>query len=707
MDIKLLDMKSLLIIIIFALLAYLIYINYFENKTLESFKTRNSLSSYYQSDDDSDLTRDFKTNELRYTPNDIKYLPSNWNGSYTFKNSSNELCYITFLQINKDLLFIINKVNYVITGSNPDPYKIKDSNLKQCLPGTIIGKGELNQNESLFYLKHVYCSSNDDGTGNFQIFGIDLDESAINNFYGYIEDDGTIKLDQLDDTGASQGPALLEKDITYKFGPSAQYLLRTSYNIPVPNFKNSVRLIPDVCVNTEFSDYTKGELEKCYIPTGGLPTPDDEDDFTSGKEEYQFNAYGTGCAKRGTVTEKSYGDGDKYKVCPNDINKTCFIPIGSKNGQKLTSYSPFSECKTSYDMKIKNQSSLSYPYYLKDETTGNILDLCNYLEGFQSKKYNSAILMYVDNLSDVQTLNYDFFGIEKGQNSLTTKLDIMFPFMNNKILPEYRSDMSSEKSIRLTNCMENNMAIKNYQDILSQCEGKYSDTEEKYLKLKEHILKNTSKDQSEALKELYNVMENIDTSIDTKKANKLLQPTVWTLNFLENENSGSNEPSYTNDCSFILSTSKNYNKESKFEKYAEFDSFNNNTRLNLYKGGNKQKLVLENAHVINSLEEIMGSQSYNDDGANVDNNISNDFIMMSGNLRTYHPKKYLVPGQGSHFNPFGKEIYLQNTVSPSGKWIILGFNLSLNLDSGTSSNPYNSTLIKTLGKISRTIQESN
>ena len=44
------------------------------------------------------------------------------------------------------------------------------------------------------------------------------------------------------------------------------------------------------------------------------------------------------------------------------------------------------------------------------------------------------------------------------------------------------------------------------------------------------------------------------------------------------------------------------------------------------------------------------------------NGISNNFILMSGNLRTYNPKKYLVPGQGISTSPFGKEIYLQNNV---------------------------------------------
>ena len=125
--------------------------------------------------------------------------------------------------------------------------------------------------------------------------------------------------------------------------------------------------------------------------------------------------------------------------------------------------------------------------------------------------------------------------------------------------------------------------------------------------------------------------------------------------------------------------------------------------IHLYGGGNKQKIVLENPYILDSLEEEMGSEAYKESGPSVSNGISNEFILLCGNLRTYHPKKYLVPGLGNPFNPFGKQIYLQDQVKSSGKWIILGFNLSENLDVGTSTNSYNNTLLKTLKKISETM----
>ena len=694
------DLKYFLIILIVILLGYLLYINYFENKTLESFQLRNSLSSYYQSDDDSDLSNLYEKNELRHTNNNVRYDPSLWNASFNFDDNDNNKNYVTFLQINKDLLFVINLVDYVISGPEKDPYKLADTDKKQCLPGMLIGRAELNQAENLFYMKEVYCSNNKDGSGAFAPFGQEINEDDVNLFYGFIDENGDVNLVHENDDGTKIGSVVLKKIVNYKFGPSAQYLLRTSYNIPAPNVKNSIIVDPDVCRNSTFNDFKKGDLTSCYITTDGLPTPNEKTGNVAGNV-YSWNEYGTGCTDKTKVSKK---DGE-FTPCPTTdaIKNTCFIPINSDTGGSLESVGDYEKCTTNFTMKINNQSSLMHPYYLREKSTGNLLDLCNHLEGFQSKKYNSAILMYVDNLSNVQSLNYDFFGIEKGQNYLTTKLDIMFPFMNKNILNKFRQDISSEKSLRLTNCIENNMSVKNHSTLLSECQSTYNNVNDKYEEMKENIKNQSSKEHSDSFEELSNVMENINFKANITKASRLLQPTVWKLNFEEDENSKENIPSYDNNCSFILSTTDKYNKESRFEKYAEFNSMANSTNVNLYKGGNKQKLVLENAYVLDSLEEKMGSAEYNSSGASVNNNISNEYILMSGNLRTYHPKKYLVPGQGNLFNPFGKQLYLQNDVKPSGKWVILGFNLTKNLDEGTSVNAYNTTLIKTLKAISDTI----
>ena len=705
---KKLDLKYFLIILIVVLLGYLIYINYFENKTLESFKVRNSLSSYFQSDDDTDFDDSSIRHELRYTRNDVRYEPSKWNGTYKFSDVDNNNYFVNFLQINKDLLFVINKIDYNIGGSGttPDPYVINDKNKPQCLPGMLIAKGELNDAEDIFYMKDVYCSNNDSATGGFSPFGVPITEENINQFYGYFNDNGKIEIvqEKLDDSG-KEGYAVLDKMPKYKYGPSAEYLLRTSYNVPAPNVKNSIKTISDVCLNSYFDDYNKGELKSCYIGTDGLPTPSDKSDYIdSNNQKYQYNQYGTGCAVKDDVKNVSDGNGGTYSQCPKNIDQTCFIPIKNNEGNQLNQVGDYKKCKTSFDLKINNESSLMYPYYLRDQESGNLLSLCNHLDGFQSKKYNAAIVMYVDNLSNVETLNFDFFGIDKGQNYLTTKLDIMFPYMNKNILEKLRNNMNDEKSLRLTNCIERNVSVQNYSNLLSKCSGEYNNVDMKYKKLKNEILNNMDKEQSQPFKNLLSFMDNINLKANNDKVNRLLQPTVWKLDFLKKNSTQQNLPDYTNDCSFILSTSEWYTKESRFVKYAEFDSVNNSTKMNLYGGGNKQKVVLENPYILDSLEEKLGTEEYNQRTSNNNNNnISNEYILLCGNLRTYHPKKYLVPGLGNPFNPFGKQIYLQDKVKSSGKWVILGFQLSENLDVGTSTNSYNNTLLKTLKKISDTM----
>lgn len=698
MNKKMLDIKYFLIVIIIALLGYLIYINYFENKSVESFMQRNSLSTYYQSSDDSDFLNNKQT-ELRQTVNKIFTDESKWNGTWKFTNVQGKFYYITFLQVNKNLLFLMNRSDFTIVGDGSqqaDPYKPNTNDNAQCLPYMVIGRGELNISEDRFFLKHVFCSNNGDATGNFDVFGEDINDDTINNFYGYFNEDGTVQIVQLGDDGTTiVGSAKCTREKDFSYGQSAVYLLKTSYNIPTPNFQNSIQINPDVCYNSTFNSYQKGDLKKCYMPVAGLPTPNDQFDYKDENQKtYAYNAYGTGCADKKDITNT-----EGYDACPVEISKTCFIPIKSIDGSSLSSVPNYTKCKTTFDMYLKNQASLTYPLYMKEQDSKNLLDLCNHLEGFQNGKYNSAILMYVDNLANVETLNFDFFGVKDGESYLTTKLDMMFPFMNNNILNSYRKDISDEKSLRLTNCIENNRGTDNFNNILAKCNAEYQDVSKKYEKMKSEISKYKSDNPGSILKNMYDVIGNLKNNITIKESNKLLQPTVWTLNFEQNNTNGQSVPTYTNDCSFILGTSNMYNKEGRFEKFAEFDSAQGKSKLNLYKGGNKQKLILENPYIIDSLDiKENGSSS-----ANTDNNISNDYILMSGNLRTYHPKKYLVPGQGTNFHNFGKEIYLQNEVNPSGKWVILGFNLTNSLDNGTSQNLYTKTLLQTLNKINNTI----
>ena len=106
------NLKYLLILLIVSFLFYLVYKNYKENKTLEEFMQRNSMSSYYQSNDDSDFMNnpDYMKHDLNYTDNTITIKKSLWNGTWEFDDVSGKKYCITFLQVNRDLLFVINNI---------------------------------------------------------------------------------------------------------------------------------------------------------------------------------------------------------------------------------------------------------------------------------------------------------------------------------------------------------------------------------------------------------------------------------------------------------------------------------------------------------------------------------------------------------------------------------------------------------------------
>ena len=681
------------ILIILALI-YLVVTNFYENKNLESFKNTQSMSSYYQdnTDDDTAMNVYYRKNNVLTTENNIRYTPSKWNGHWTY-DDGNDKYYACFLQVNKNILFSLSKVNFDIwtnDNSGIDPYVVDEEN-NQCLPNMFIGRGELNQSETLFYLKEIYCTNgNTDPMSPFKFISQSLDTNSINIFYGRLVSDGNIELLYKNDIDTIDVTTPLVKDSSLDFGPSAEYLLRTSYNMPISQVKNTITGNTDVCQNSSFNNVGRGSLTKCYIPNGGIPTP------SSGPNSY--NSYGTGCSITNDISQQEDSEGIEWSECPTEESKTCYIPLNTYDETTLNSLNNYTKCTTSFSVNVKNQSSLSYPLY---KTTGSQLDLCSIFEPFYGgNTFNSAIVMYIDNLTNVQTLGYDFFGPGKDQSYLTTKLDMMFPFMNRNILNTYRENLEKnedvEKALNLTNCIESNNSVNTFSELLLSCQTKYATVQSKYTAL---MAKINSKAQSvkedtknSFLQKMYSNLGNIQEILRSHtKMRELIMPNVWKLNF-------EGPKDYTNACSFSLSTSDFYKKESQFVKYAEFDSVINRTSMNLYKGSNKQKIILENPYVIDSY-----NMRYSGEDPLSEDNISNNYILMSGNLRTYHPKKYLVPGQGLSTNSFGKEVYLQNNVNPDGKWLILGMNLTNNLNNGTSSNLNNKTLLKTLNAIKNAI----
>ena len=88
--------------------------------------------------------------------------------------------------------------------------------------------------------------------------------------------------------------------------------------------------------------------------------------------------------------------------------------------------------------------------------------------------------------------------------------------------------------------------------------------------------------------------------------------------------------------------------------------------MSLYEGGTNQVITLENATI---LTESNGSTSD-------DSGINTDHILVSGNLKTSNPKKFLIPSKvKSGFYNDSSIINLKNVPNDNGKWIMLGFHL--------------------------------
>lgn len=631
-------MDSLIIIVLVLIgilsLFYLIRNNSLENFLIEKFTQRNSLSTYFQSTENSSNLIDMIYSKNNYNNNhenieDYNIIKNNkWNGEWK-ENTDNPL-FGVFLIVNDKIIFAISKSTFELDT----PFQ--ESEDPECISSTFVGIGSINNSKNKFILKDIICNNLDDDNYTF----------TVNETYGFLSSDNDCTI--YTSSGNTQINLVKKGDFTYS--KQSAYLFLSSYINPVPNFKDKYEIDTDVCRNSNFADNQTGSLKSCYINEYGLPTPGGEG----------VRNYGTGCTT--SVEEEDDVNGDQYSACSNDRSKTCFIP-----GEDTDSVGDYDRCNTEFKINRNYQAGIGHAL-TKLGPNGNNIKLCGYLDDFFNV-CNSAILMYVDNLTDVRTLGYEYFG--QKQNSLTTNIDVMQLWMKTNLLSLLRSNLTDENSsndelekiLRLTNCIENNNSDGTYESLLESCKESLSD---KVNNIKQNVPENPS------------------------------MPVVWKINMNTQNNNG--PYNNQNSCTFSLSSSEWYVKESRWRKYAEFDPANNKTGLSLYEGGTNQHLFLENAHVISS---------YTDDTDDTGSDIIGNYTLISGNLRTSNPKKYLIPSETySGFKQKSNGINLENKIRSNGKWVILGFSLMKNMDTISPDSLNNSVLTQTLAKIKNNLQNN-
>jgi len=706
----------LLIAIIISALFYLINNNNKENNALESFSQQNSLSTYYQQTVDEN-ERDFKYVKHKFNGIDTvtNVNRKHWDGNWELNTTPSQL-YFSFLQVNDQLVISISKKLYNLDGNS---ITLGDA---KCFPDTFVGIASLNKSGKYFILNKIIC---DNLKTNFneidkKLFGYmnimspqetrdaarvaaeaasalliakSKEKIAMTEFTKALEaleiayrseflarttttarqldiqwsiyitavtkaeqsiretkeaeklarttaDDVavattgiaslSIKNDTTNGIIYDGTPLLVIKKITtsnFNYDIASSYLSLSSFINPIPQYTNSYNHDLDVCNNSSFTKgsktYNKKELTKCYISNEGLPDKVDDVGYSS---------YGTGCSEKTTKVNNK-------DICGNDT-QTCFIAVPGRE-----TVGNYTKCNTNFDITRTFNSNLNNGLYNTfDDTKG----LCSYLSKFSKDKFNSAIfnsaiIMYVSDLTNVQTLNYEYFGQGKNKSNLTMQTDITTDFMG-KILNKLRSyitksspvDSELNSALSLTNCFESNDSSGTYSSILNSCR--------------------------ESTKTRFNTSTLNDIIQSDTDTIKYLKPLIWKLN-IDNEN--------TSSCTFSLSSSNLYKKENQWVKYVEFNPSENKTNMSLYQGGTNQSIILENASII--IENATKTAS--------NNGIDDSYVLVSGNLRTSNPKKYLIPSNvKSEFFNNSSSVNLQNNVNNTGKWVILGFKLTDEID---------------------------
>lgn len=258
------------------------------------------------------------------------------------------------------------------------------------------------------------------------------------------------------------------------------------------------------------------------------------------------------------------------------------------------------------------------------QKTGSTLNICENITAI--KKCNSFIICYINNIGNVYTLNYQFFGSLPEESKLTVQSDIMNNLLNSKnhkigLLPFYRTIIKDNshlentiKALSFTNCLENNNLPSSSNDRISSsvsCAKKY---------VSNYII---------------------------SASNNNLKPALWEINSDIKNN-------IINSCSIRLNTSSKYNTPKKYVKYNIDGSIN----LSFFSGGNNEELIMENYTIVQDV------------------NYSNtSYIAITTNLKT-NDQLYLIPSTESGFSNNSNLVGLTKSPLENGKWLLIGFNIN-------------------------------
>ena len=559
-----------IIIIIILCVLYLIY-RYFQTSYLyESFhntQTPTALSVYFQNTVDSDQLMTNK-NSFNYVVNPMEQLnndkgSSKWNGIW---HNEEQNINGQIIQRNENLIISLSNYGFDrlnITGRDDDG----------CTNNVFLGHALLNNTRDFFILSEIKCNTYDNPNLTLEVY----------KFSGRIKDNEI--------TLYSEGKA--QTTILTLFSPL------TNESKDFKNYKYSTNYI------TRNDPYASA--------SGTIPDSNFvyEENFCENPEKYQpciDKAHGLVEVGYGKSPYNACGTRGEGGLCQDGPNNSGICTIANVNG--------FARCK-------KITQLYDYMNFMPSleitKMSGNNLAICNYLNYFSESKCNSCILAYVENIGNIQTLNYEFHNVLKDQNTLTLQYDATNTIINEKFLNTYRDQIlnniqndETDRVSSFSNCFEDNTDSNVYSDLMRTC-------------------------REDIKKDIANYKEI--------KGNHRLAPAIWEIH-----------DTLSNSCSFTLNTHRNYKVQ---PKYVECNN-DGSTSLSLYKGGQNQKMIFENAVLIKE----------------VNDNPKSPFIAFTANIRAYN-SMYLLPSpDNGSFNNNSHKVRLAPKALPNGKWLIIGFSLS-------------------------------
>lgn len=577
---------TMILAIIIMCIIYLVY-RYLSTSTLyeknvyekftntEPLGNSQALGMYFQNTINSDDYMDVNKGKYRFNTVDLDYKDKNnrgngWDGIW--RNETD----------NINAVFIQQNDNLFMSFANSDlaSLSIKPKNADGCTDNLFLGRGQLNKQRNIFKLNNIKCNTYENSNLKF----------TKNTFTGI--------LDKTSNTITLTSPDIIQKTILNKVSDNSNnsnffknYIYSTNYILDNDPYATSSPSISQ--------SYLEYDENFCENPNVNAPCIDKAHGLTS--IEFGGRTAFNACGKKDKI-EKNTG------YCGDGPNNSGICSLEQVDG--------FTQCRVT--SKLYDYINFM-PYLGLSQMSGDTPSICTILNNFgtATSKCNTCILTYVENIVNVQTLNYEFNSVKKGDNSLTLQYDYMNTLINKYLLLKYREQISNviesnskEKVLSLINCIdkESNETV---EDALKRC------TEDAKVALSNY-------------KDTY--------------VNKKLSPALWEI-----------KTTLSNSCTFTLNTSSLYNTQ---KKYVECNN-DGSTSLTLYKEGQNQKLVLENP------VEIKKST-----------NPQTPFIVFTANIRSYN-KLYLLPSpDNTGFHNNSHKVRLGPRANNNGKWLIFGFSLS-------------------------------